>query len=525
MCPAPAADLFCYRIRRIKCDEGRPVCLRCSSTGRTCDGYGVWDSKHPLPSTTTSPPQHMNPSCSVSRNRHTQSYFNWFVTRARKKIPGIFASEFWNMLVLQVSTQENAVLYSLVALASAHKSGMLSPAGIPKNENFTLQYYNAAIFQLQHHLVTGKTESIRIVAISCLIFICLEFMRGNIKTGADHLQNGLNLLPLLNSQSCLEDSALVLKAHNESIEDVVTEAFLRLYVYSARFHRFHRNISIVTQDDALSGQSRSFPTLAVARLHLDELFNRIYRLEADARQLQAISCSVTTKMLQKQRRIQKDLDCWLSLFKHSYEDIVIRDSEESLPLTLLRIHHATAYVMAGTCLAPSDELAYDLFKSSFDSVVSLSDHILEAAASVMAADIICGACTAKFSFSADMGIILPLYYTILKCRCPMTRRRALKMLLPVSHQEGIWNGPLAAAIACRAIQIEEEGYYGCSPIEDQPLQNLIDAPIPILPESYRISDVFIDPPENSTGNIIWGYKRAQENGELAILQENVKVFK
>ncbi|KAI1066145.1 hypothetical protein LB506_008264 [Fusarium annulatum] len=344
-------------------------------------------------------------------------------------------------------------------------------------------------------------------------------MRGNIKTGADHLQDGLNLLPLLNSQSCLGDGALVLKAHNESIEDVVTEAFLRL------FHRFPRNISIVTQDDALSGQSRSFPTLAVARLHLDELFNRIYRLEADDRQLQAISCSVTTTMLQKQRRLQKDLDCWLSLFKLSYEDIVIRDSEESLPLTLLRIHHATAYVMAGTCLAPSDELAYDLFKSSFDPVVSPTDHILEAAASVMAADIICGACTAKFIFSAGIGIILPLYYTILKCRCPMTRRRALKLLLSVSHQEGIWNGPLAAAIACRAIQIEEEEYYECSPIEDFPLKSLIDAPIPILPESHRISGVFIDPPESSTGDIIWGYRRAQKNGQLAILQESVKAFK
>lgn len=27
------------RIRKVKCDEARPVCYRCSSTGRTCDGY------------------------------------------------------------------------------------------------------------------------------------------------------------------------------------------------------------------------------------------------------------------------------------------------------------------------------------------------------------------------------------------------------------------------------------------------------------------------------------------------------
>ncbi|CCT76098.1 uncharacterized protein FFUJ_11878 [Fusarium fujikuroi IMI 58289] len=502
--------------------RSRLGCRTCN-TGRACDGYGVWDSKHPLPSTTKSPSQHMNPSCSVSRDRHTQLYFDWFVTRARKKIPGIFASEFWDTLVLQHSGECSPILTSGIGLCP--QIGNALAGRHARKRELHIAALQRGHISVQHHLVTGNKESIRIVTISCLIFICLEFMRGNIKTGADHLQNGLNLLPLLNSPSCLGDGALVLKAHNESIEDVVTEAFLRLCVYSARFHRFPRNISIVTQDDALSGQSRSFPTLAVARLHLDELFNRIHRLEADARQLQALPCSITTTMLQNQRRIQKDLDCWLSLFKHSYEDIANNDSEESLPLTLLRIHHAMAYVMAGTCIAPSDELAYDLFKSSFDSVVSLSDHILEAAASVMAADIICGACTEKFSFSADMGIILPLYYTILKCRCPVTRRRALKVLLPVSHQEGIWNGPLAAAIACRVIQIEEEGYYGCSPIEDHPLESLIDAPIPTLPESHRISGVFIDPPESSTGDIIWGYRRAQENGQLAILQESVKAFK
>ncbi|KAF5560175.1 transcriptional regulatory moc3 [Fusarium napiforme] len=401
---------------------------------------------------------------------------------------------------------------------------MLSPAGMPEKENYTLQYYNAAIFQLQQHLASGNKNSIRIVAISCLIFVCLEFMRGNIETGVIHLQNGLNLLPLLQPQS-RENGTLVLKAHNESLEDGVTEAFLRLFVCSAQFHRFSRNISIVTQDYALGDQSRSFPTIAVARQHLDELFNRIHRLEADARQLQALSCPVTTAMLQKQQRIQTDLDCWLSLFNNSFAGIANRDLEESLPLTLLRIHHTMAYIMAGTSLAPRNELAYDQFKSSFDSIISLSDRILEAAASIMAADIIHGVCTEQFSFSADMGIILPLYYTILKCRCPIARRRALKLLLPVSHQEGIWNGPLSAAIARRVIQIEEDGYYRCYPIEDLALQKSVITPIPILLESHRISDVFIEPLESSTGGIIWSYQRTQENGQLSVWEESVKAFK
>ncbi|KAF5573716.1 transcriptional regulatory moc3 [Fusarium pseudocircinatum] len=130
------------------------------------------------------------------------------------------------VMIRLVNIQEEAVLYSLVALASARKSGMLSPEGIPENENYTLQYYNVAICQLQSHLASGNKESIRIVAISYLIFIRLEPMRGKIKTGANQPHNGLNLLPLLNSKACMENGAFVLKARNDSIEEVVTGAFL-----------------------------------------------------------------------------------------------------------------------------------------------------------------------------------------------------------------------------------------------------------------------------------------------------------
>lgn len=29
------------KIRKVKCDEGRPCCHRCQSTGRICEGYGI----------------------------------------------------------------------------------------------------------------------------------------------------------------------------------------------------------------------------------------------------------------------------------------------------------------------------------------------------------------------------------------------------------------------------------------------------------------------------------------------------
>jgi len=34
-----------FRIRRVKCDETQPACLKCTSTGRKCDGYEAQDQK------------------------------------------------------------------------------------------------------------------------------------------------------------------------------------------------------------------------------------------------------------------------------------------------------------------------------------------------------------------------------------------------------------------------------------------------------------------------------------------------
>ncbi len=36
-----ATGCLTCRIRKVKCDEGKPTCARCTSTGRTCDGYST----------------------------------------------------------------------------------------------------------------------------------------------------------------------------------------------------------------------------------------------------------------------------------------------------------------------------------------------------------------------------------------------------------------------------------------------------------------------------------------------------
>jgi hypothetical protein len=59
------------------------------------------------------------------------------------------------------------------------------------------------------------------------------------------------------------------------------------------------------------------------------------------------------------------------------------------------------------------------------------------------------------TFLFDMEIVSPLYYVGMKCRHPVIRRRAIKILKRTQRREGLWDSNMAAAIAERIMLLEE----------------------------------------------------------------------
>jgi hypothetical protein len=54
------------RVRRVKCGEERPACIRCTSTGRTCDGYPQIEEESLHLDPFVSPSSHSSSSSSAS---------------------------------------------------------------------------------------------------------------------------------------------------------------------------------------------------------------------------------------------------------------------------------------------------------------------------------------------------------------------------------------------------------------------------------------------------------------------------
>ncbi|KAG5983200.1 hypothetical protein E4U55_000541 [Claviceps digitariae] len=96
----------------------------------------------------------------------------------------------------------------------------------------------------------------------------------------------------------------------------------------------------------------------------------------------------------------------------------------------------------------------------------------------------------KPSFSADLGIVPPLYVVATKCREPRLRRQAIQLLRSSARREGMWDSELAANIGEWVMHIEEFD----DPLSAGSSDDMLSAWLPtnFIPEERRIMVKTVD---------------------------------
>jgi hypothetical protein len=176
------------RIRRIKCDEGKPSCKRCTSTGRKCDGYQVEAARsgslelapHPHAFTTT-----ISNASRFGATNYELRALQHFQTRTISALSASFDCDFSNTVVLQVSDTQTPVRSAIIAFSGLHESFEKSHSNTDtiyhtdEDKFLALQQYNKAIRQTAQLLDMKDPTTCRVALISCLLFVCLELIQDN----------------------------------------------------------------------------------------------------------------------------------------------------------------------------------------------------------------------------------------------------------------------------------------------------------------------------------------------------------
>ncbi|KAJ5565182.1 hypothetical protein N7513_001424 [Penicillium frequentans] len=534
------------KTRRVKCDESRPACRRCVSTGRVCDGYGIWGgggSPYGQPQTNRSLSTYCTPVPVGSMTSEEQTYFDWFMAKTTKKFAGLFASDFWETLVLQASAQEPAVRHAVVALSAAHRFDHRSePWSIPSTygfdvEKFTLQQYNKAIHHLR--LMTGSTQknTLRVALVTCMIFVTLEYLRGQYQMGSAHLRYGIQLLASISApkpRSTMSPS--ILSPAEDFVHNTLIDSYSRLTIQAAMFGHVPSHMCTVTRDPQVHAIPYAFSSLLDARQMLDDLLNRVHCLKRHyytLRLSQPQSAETDPEMVEVQRKIITDLSLWRKAYNASITRLEKEATrKDKFGHILLRVYHEMATIMASVCLS-DDEMIFDNHTERFLAILkgfidlwnfwagsSIQIKEIKHIFSTPESD---GGC---HGFTVESGFIPPVYYTALKCRIPRIRQHAMRIVRAAPHREGVWNGPLLAHVLEEVVSIEEGGAYTDDINVDEnmylDMPSAKDFALPKIEASKRISDVAVILPDQVKGDTFISYKKQAEGGQWETYKRKVK---
>jgi hypothetical protein len=186
-------------IRHVKCDESRPFCHGCVSTGRTCDGYldgpKMKNKESTLifvpPDTVSRSLLHIQPSLNQKEAQHLD-HFRHVVVGG---MSGFVPSPLWEKLILQAVHGEPAVCHAAVAFSALQLAGSISsPTTDTSLQIFALRQYSTSIKEFQRLLAQHTPHSIEAALICSIICICFEILEGSHILAQGHLENSLRVI-------------------------------------------------------------------------------------------------------------------------------------------------------------------------------------------------------------------------------------------------------------------------------------------------------------------------------------------
>ncbi|KAL1793805.1 hypothetical protein ACET3X_007226 [Alternaria dauci] len=390
------------RIRRVKCDELKPVCRRCYSTGRTCEGYGIWGGggngyaeRYGSKKTCTPSLHHHFPATKLNLSDQDQGYLDWFHHRLVHDLSGRLAEGFWTALVMPMLLNEPVIAHAAIALSSAHKNIVLTPYRTQRDTDLLVtKHYNESLRHLRSAIeLGGKTTS------------------------------GFVVDP---------DQAKIM------------QGFASLHLESQFLGTISPGIDILVQSFVEDVPSRTFKSIEEARYSLNKLVHAILLISRRFLQMNAAEREVRLGRLDIHNQALCLLQDWLNTYKSTNFCETTTGRDCKVAHTILLNHYEMALIMWGH-IGCTSETDYSVHIAKFLAILEHSAEIWHLLPSSSEAQ----------STSAGDNLATPLFFTALKCRDRRIRLQAVRLLNTIPFGQGGWSCMLMSKIAAGIVALEQ----------------------------------------------------------------------
>lgn len=208
--------LTSYRIRKVKCDEAKPLCQKCTRTGRGCDGYG-------------SPFRHLvvrviestlaRPIATNDRSSWDIELLNrYFSTKTLHNVDLDCDGE--ARQIIRASLTDQSIRHAIMSLKTLRED--LESSGdnlIPSGQQtlshyYGIEQYSMALGGLASSLTSLTASTLKSTLLCCQIFISIEQVRKNYSEMTQHIVRGLDILHQYRVRPILEASDRVISAYS-----------------------------------------------------------------------------------------------------------------------------------------------------------------------------------------------------------------------------------------------------------------------------------------------------------------------
>lgn len=436
-------------------------------------------------------------------------YFQLFQSHTADELSGYFDSVFWSRLVLQECHSEVAIRHAVVALGALYKtldkhaeSPPTSPVPNAEPQDSAFRHWEVAVKSYSNACtslvgVAGQdTNANRTRLMASILLACFDSFIGDHKQAIVQIQNGLSLLEQLRAQR----RRAFLPHPEEPVEDEIIQMFTRLAIqaksYDMAFHfpkPYVIRLMPPKTDPSSPGSDGGSPvslhqepipdqfsSLHEARIAWDTLCEQMFRFTEymfNAKQdgpMGVLPAATRQYGLGFKNRIETWSDAFDHILDARFSPGVTR--QEKAAIAVLKMFQIMGQILFLMTFCES-EGQFDMFQPQFRQIVDLGREVVgdeERRAAERRCpdprmchhhkehdwDIFGGheytARHIKPSFSADLGIVPPLYVVATKCRNSVIRRQAIQLLRSSSRREGMWDSELTARIGMWVMDIEEE---------------------------------------------------------------------
>jgi Fungal specific transcription factor domain len=441
----------------------------------------------------------------------------FFQIRSLVKLPGLFDSEFWEQVLLQLSCTQSAVFHAVIALASTQRSQEFTACMRDSSENpfidydseverwdrFALKQYNKAITHLRSHFEDNSHHSVQVALATCILFICIEFMRGSYSMANVHIDHGINVLRnlqwrLKSNASVKTSTRTIIRASEpKTVDDHLMEILARMNTQCVLFGYPSRYLHATdTEFTPMYRLPDMFVSPEESRQYFEVLMGKILRLvdKSNPDSLYLPPDETGDHLIDTKQELLEALDSWTKTHERTESSLAATLKLRAyLGFIILRIYSIMIKIMLLTCAGPNevwDEMVFDKYTDLFkDLMRTSSDMVMMTGFPGKYTPNTSGCRIGPLNFSADMGAVAPLYYTALKCRVPYLRRHAIQLLKIAPHREAVWDGAAVAGAAEEVVRLEEGDFFRLN--SNESTQSLFSLQQDPLPASHRFQDVQI----------------------------------